>query len=63
MYELLVFYGDDPQERERHSVARASEVLLMIPKLLEAHHGCEHIVVMMGEARLFAVDCKGNRIG
>ena len=62
MYDLLVYYGDDPRLRERHTVERAGDVLTMIPKLLAAHEGCEHIVVMLGPRRLFAVDCKGNRI-
>ena len=62
MYDLLVFYGGDPQVRERHAVERAAEVLALIPELLKAHHGCEHIVVMFGDRRLLAVDCAGNRI-
>jgi hypothetical protein len=34
----------------------------MIPGLLNAHDGYEHIVVMAGQTRLVAVDCKGNRL-
>jgi hypothetical protein len=62
MYQLLVFF---PGKRGPHAtvrVQRASEVLEMIPKLLGDHGGCERVVVMVDHVRLFAVDCKGNRL-
>lgn len=62
MYQLLVYYNGDRAVRERREVQHASDVLTLIPELLKAHEGCEHIVVMQGASRLFAVDCKGNRI-
>ncbi len=61
MYRLLVYYGDDSVPRERHGASAAAEVVKLIPMLLAAHDGCERIVVMLGDARLFSVDCHGNR--
>jgi len=62
MYQLLVFF---PGKRAPHATvtaATATEALSLIPKLLAEHIGCEHIVVMADRVRLFAVDCKGNRL-
>ena len=61
MYQLLVYYADDTAPRQRISVGKASEVLALIPELLAAHAGCERVVVMVGDTRLFSVDCHGNR--
>jgi hypothetical protein len=44
------------------TVVRAHAVLETIPKLLAAHPDCERIVVWSDHVRLFAVDCRGNRI-
>jgi hypothetical protein len=33
-----------------------------IGHLLEKHADCERVVVYCGGSRLFAVDCKGNRV-
>ena len=62
VYQLEVFY---PGQSTPHATIRlisAPEVLVRISTLLAEHHGCEHIVVMSDRARLFAVDCKGNRL-
>jgi hypothetical protein len=62
MYTLQVIYPDATKPRESHRVDRAGDVLARIPELLKRHDGCQHIVVMLGDKRLFAVDCIGNRI-
>jgi hypothetical protein len=61
-YLLEVFHPGETTPIERHTVARAADVLELIPRLLESHPGCERVVVMMGQTRLFAVDCTGNRL-
>lgn len=60
VYTLEVFYDGKAHHIER--IRSAAEVLARIPVLLELHHGCERIVVRLGDARLFAVDCKGNTL-
>jgi len=60
MYTLEVFYNGVLEHIERHSNAAA--VLLRMRTLLEEHGGCEKIIVRFGSTRLFAVDCKGNRL-
>jgi len=62
MYQLLVFYSGESRPHATIEVAKAPEVLELIPKILAEHQGCEHVVVMLERARLFAVDCKGNRL-
>jgi hypothetical protein len=62
VYELIVFCPGERTPHETIRVNKASEVLQLIPELLAQHDACEHIVVMMDHARLFAVDCKGNRL-
>lgn len=62
MYELHVFYPGDAIARKTAKAGRAADALGLIPRLLAEHDGCEHIVVMGGGVRLFAVDCAGNRL-
>ena len=62
MYTLQVFYPGSDAPNESHRVSSSAEVLARIPELLQAHGGCDRIVVMGGNARLFSVDCKGNRV-
>lgn len=61
MYKLMVYHPGDQVARAAIKVERAADVLAMIPQVLAEHHGCEHIVVFFDHARLFAVDCHGNR--
>ena len=62
MYELLVYYPEDPTlVRKSVRVDRGNEVVALIPKLLAEHVGCERIVVTAHNVRLFSVDCAGNR--
>ena len=62
MYRLDVLFTDNSSPRQTRFVHRAGDVLTMIPELLAAHDGCERIVVWAEDSRLFAVDCKGNRV-
>lgn len=41
---------------------RGAEVLARIQELLTEHPGCERIDVYGAGAKLFAVDCHGNRL-
>jgi hypothetical protein len=43
-------------------VQNAADVLTRIPEILEAHPGCERVVVHLEDLRLFGVDCEGNRV-
>jgi hypothetical protein len=60
VYTLEVFYDGKADHAER--LQSAADVLSRIPVLLEAHAGCEKIVVLINGVRLFAVDCKGNTL-
>ena len=60
MYTLQVFYDGALHHTERLNSAAA--VLARIPELLQEHQGCEKVVVSLERTRLFAVDCKGNRL-
>jgi len=62
MYQLVVFCPNKLGLHETINVAYASEVLELIPNILAEHHGSEHVVVMFGHVRLFAVDREGNRL-
>ena len=62
MYELQVYFPGDASARATFLSDRAADVLLRIPELLADHDGCEHIVIRLGDVRLFSVDCKGNRL-
>lgn len=62
MYELRVFYRDDPIIRDRITLTHAANVVARLPELLGKHGECDRIEVMLGPTCLFAVDCKGNRI-
>ena len=62
MYTLQVFYDGSHTPDDTHEVRAASDVLTLIPKLLQDHEGCERIVVSLSGTRMFAVDCKGNRL-
>ncbi len=62
MYRLQVFYDGAPVPHHTETVRSAAEVISRIPVLLQEHEGCERIVVWLDAARLFAVDCKGNRL-
>jgi len=62
MYELVVYYPGEDIARRRVKAGRSAEAFALIPQLLAEHDGCEHIVVLLGGVRLFAVDCAGNRL-
>ncbi len=62
MYTLQVFYPRTLTPEHVEELASAAEVLTRISALLQQHGRCEKVVVWMGPTRLFAVDCKGNRI-
>lgn len=61
-YVLEVFYPAAASAEEIMRVSRATEVLEQIQGLLAKHPQCERIAVSMNGARLFAVDCAGNRL-
>ena len=61
VYQLQVYLPGEKHPHVTATAKRGSEVLTLIPKLLEAHDGCERIVVLLGQMRLFSVDCAGNR--
>jgi hypothetical protein len=62
MYRIEVFYPGERPARETRAVAHSNEVLTLIHDLLAAHEGCERVIVWLDAQRLFAVDCKGNRL-
>jgi hypothetical protein len=62
MYTLHVFYSKSGPLHHIEHAANAAEALARIPAILKEHEGCERIVVMHGDTRLFAVDCKGNML-
>ena len=62
MYELVVHHPGPGVATERVKLARSSDVLDMIPRLLARHHGCERIDVMYSGGKLFSVDCAGNEL-
>jgi hypothetical protein len=62
MYRIEVFYPGERHARETRVIAHANEVLTLIHDLLAAHEGCERVTVWLDAQRLFAVDCKGNRL-
>jgi hypothetical protein len=62
MYRLNVIHRGQAQPTETVDFERAADVLAAIPTLLGRHTECERIEVMLGQTRLFAVDCKGARL-
>ncbi len=60
MYTLQVFYDGALHHTER--LVGAANVLARIPELLREHDGCEKLVITLAGTRLFAVDCKGERL-
>jgi hypothetical protein len=62
MYRIEVIYPETGAPRETVYLTRASEALAAIGELLREHRGCRRLVMWMGEKRLFAVDCDGNRV-
>ena len=62
MYRLLVYYPEQTGIHATIHVDRSADVLTRIPQLLAEHDGCERVVVMFNDTRLFAVDCEGNRL-
>ena len=62
MYQLTVYYPDDDFGRQTIDVLKAADVLLRIPTLLAEHTGCAKLIVTLNGARLFSVDCAGNRL-
>ncbi len=62
MYFVKVHYPGSRAVHESHSVERGSDVLALIPRLLETHGECEKIAVYADTTFLFAVDCKGDRL-
>jgi hypothetical protein len=62
MYELRVFHPGSLMPADSVRLARASDVLTTIPRLLGRHAGCERIEVLAHGDRLFAVDCQGQPI-
>ncbi|WP_374469793.1 hypothetical protein [Phenylobacterium sp.] len=62
MYRLRVIHEGTSRPTETISVEAAAEVLSAIPALLARHRDCLRIEVLMGDTRLFAVDCDGARL-
>jgi hypothetical protein len=62
MYSLEVFYAGDKTPRHVERLLNAADVLKRVHALLAQHEGCETVVVYSEHARLFAVDCRGNRL-
>lgn len=62
MYRLRVFHAHSASPSEVVAIRAASEVLTEIPALLSRHPDCAHVEVLLADTRLFAVDCKGNRL-
>ena len=62
VFTLLVYFAGEGGARHVKIVSDPKDVLSRIPLLLDGHSECEHIVVMLGKTKLFAVDCKGNRL-
>jgi len=62
MYALEVYFPKDRVPSHVEHMTAAAGLLARIPILLREHDGCEKIVVVAGETRLFAVDCKGNTL-
>jgi hypothetical protein len=62
MFTLSVYFADEEIARYVESVESPRDVLPSIAHLLEAHGQCAHIVVMLGNTKLFAVDCKYHRL-
>ena len=61
-YHIDVHYPGERMSRERCDLDSAQAVLDAIPTMLQAHSGCERLVVWVGPTRLFAVDCRGERL-
>ena len=62
MYRLEIFHPGRERPIATRHVDHASDTLKLISTLLQEHQGCERIVAWMGDTRMFAVDCKGNRL-
>jgi hypothetical protein len=62
VYRILVYHPGEKNPRVTLDAPRGSEALALIPQLLAEHSECERVVVMHDQTRLFAVDCKGNRL-
>ena len=62
MYHLRVIHQGSPIPTEVIDLDRASDVLTTIPQLLARHADCERVEVLAGPTRLFAVDCRGQRL-
>ena len=62
MYQLQVYYPENPVPHATLLADRGSEVLELIQAALAEHPGCERVVVTLNSTRLFAIDCAGNRL-
>jgi hypothetical protein len=62
MYRLEVHHVGNPRPTAVRSAQSAGEALELIPSLLEGHPDCDRVNVWFDLTRLFAVDCKGNRV-
>ncbi|HEY8618062.1 hypothetical protein [Phenylobacterium sp.] len=62
MYRLRVIHPGAAFPTETVSLERAADVLTAIPELLARHADCDRVEVMANDSKLFAVDCKGNRL-
>jgi hypothetical protein len=62
MYQLQVYFPGDPVPQAAYHTQSASAVIDLVQKALADHAGCERVVVTLSGARLFAVDCAGNRL-
>jgi hypothetical protein len=63
MYRLRVIHEGSSVPTETIRLQSAADVLTAIPDLLGKYADCLRIEVLADAAVLFAVDCKGNRIG
>jgi hypothetical protein len=62
MYRLLIYYPDTKRAHVTLTMPRSADVLSRIPELFAEHEGCEHVVLMCNETRIFAVDSEGTRV-
>lgn len=60
MYRLLVYHAA-PTPHAILTAETGAEALALVQAALAEHDGCERVVVMLDDVRLFSVDCDGNR--
>lgn len=61
-YTLSVHFASETNPRHVERINIAGKVLSRMPVLLQGHRGCEHIVVMLRNTRMFGFECAGNTL-